>query len=740
LDQDELEKMAEKLIEAQPFIGHLSQHYNLEGLFDIVTQALKSTDNTLPMDLNPLLLSINNSITHQLNDQPYTVSWQNLLAADNLNTETNRTIVIARPKMNFDEVMPAEHALTTAREIANIIMSENPGVRIRMTGETALEHEELESVSEGAAIAGLVSLILVCTSLWIGLRSFKLLIATFITLIIGLILTAGFATIAIGHLNLISIAFAVLYIGLGVDYAIHICLHYRECRVQGMENREAIINSMHTVGFSIFLCAITTSMGFLAFIPTDYSGVSELGIISGGGMFIGLAVSLTLLPALLTVLSLKNVKPIRSTFSLGPIATLPFHHSTRIKVYSIIFALLSGALLTQLVFDSNPINLRDPASESVSTIKELLATQTDSPFALTVLSPDIENASRLAQQLEQLPSVHNTIFLGDLVAKNQVEKLETIEELDLILGNQLNTFDNELKDTNPRLALLNLNAAITKVLKKQTTLASRTTLVQLQNNINLFLESQTEIINEPFKTLENNILRLLPYTLNLLRTNLTATPYQLADLPDYIVSHWLSPNGLYKILIMPEEDQNKIENLKQFVSEVQAAAPSSSGLPVADQASGVAVVNAFIQAFTGAVVAIFLLLLIILRDIKSTLLVIGPLLLAGLLTGATNVLLNNTFNFANIIALPLLMGMGVDSGIHIMHRLKSGLSCNKEILQSSTARGVFFSSLTTICSFSSLAFTPHIGTASMGLLLAVGIFFTLVCTLIVLPAFYGQRN
>ncbi len=740
LDQDELEKMAEKLIEAQPFIGHLSQHYNLEGLFDIVTQALKSTDNTLPMDLNPLLLSINNSITHQLNDQPYTVSWQNLLAADNLNTETNRTIVIARPKMNFDEVMPAEHALTTAREIANIIMSENPGVRIRMTGETALEHEELESVSEGAAIAGLVSLILVCTSLWIGLRSFKLLIATFITLIIGLILTAGFATIAIGHLNLISIAFAVLYIGLGVDYAIHICLHYRECRVQGMENREAIINSMHTVGFSIFLCAITTSMGFLAFIPTDYSGVSELGIISGGGMFIGLAVSLTLLPALLTVLSLKNVKPIRSTFSLGPIATLPFHHSTRIKVYSIIFALLSGALLTQLVFDSNPINLRDPASESVSTIKELLATQTDSPFALTVLSPDIENASRLAQQLEQLPSVHNTIFLGDLVAKNQVEKLETIEELDLILGNQLNTFDNELKDTNPRLALLNLNAAITKVLKKQTTLASRATLVQLQNNINLFLESQTEIINEPFKTLENNILRLLPYTLNLLRTNLTATPYQLADLPDYIVSHWLSPNGLYKILIMPEEDQNKIENLKQFVSEVQAAAPSSSGLPVADQASGVAVVNAFIQAFTGAVVAIFLLLLIILRDIKSTLLVIGPLLLAGLLTGATNVLLNNTFNFANIIALPLLMGMGVDSGIHIMHRLKSGLSCNKEILQSSTARGVFFSSLTTICSFSSLAFTPHIGTASMGLLLAVGIFFTLVCTLIVLPAFYGQRN
>ncbi len=740
LDQDELEELADKLTEAQPFIGHLSQHYNLEGLFDIVTQALKSTDDALPMDLNPLLLSINDSITHQLNDQPYSVSWQNLLAANKLNTETNRTIVIARPKMNFDEIMPAEHALTTAREMANLVISENPGVRIRMTGETALEHEELESVSKGAAIAGIVSLILVCTSLWVGLRSFKLLLATLITLIIGLVLTAGFATIAIGHLNLISIAFAVLYIGLGVDYAIHICLHYRECRVQGMENQEAIIDSIHTVGFSIFLCAITTSMGFLAFIPTDYAGVSELGIISGGGMFIGLAVSLTLLPALLTIFSIKNVKPIRSTFSLGPIATIPFHHATRIKVYSIIFAILSCVLLTQLVFDSNPINLRDPTSESVSTIKELLASQTDSPFALTALASDMADATKLADQLEQLPSVHNTIFLSDLVAKNQDEKLETIEELDIILGNQLTTFDNELKDTDPRQALLNLNSAITEILKQETTLAPRATLIELQNNINLFLESQTEIINDPFITLENNILGLLPYTMNRLRTSLTAAPYQLADLPDYILSHWLSPNGLYKILIMPEKDQNQVENLKQFVSEVQEISPSSSGLPVADQASGVAVVNAFIQAFTGAFVAIFLLLLIILRDIKSTLMVIGPLLLAGLLTGATNVLLNNTFNFANIIALPLLMGMGVDSGIHIMHRLKSGLSCNQEILQSSTARGVFFSSLTTMCSFSSLAFTPHVGTASMGLLLAVGIFFTLVCTLIVLPAFYGQKN
>lgn len=746
LDQDELEDLSVKLTDAQPFIGHLSQNYHLAGLFDIIDKAFNKADQELPMNLEPLLLAIDNTIRDQIDGQTSSVSWQNLLAADKLNTDSNRTIVIARPKLNYDEIMPAEHALTAARKTVDLIIQENPGIRIRITGETALEHEELESVSQGAVISGIVSLILVCSSLWIGLRSFKLLLATFITLILGLILTAGFATITIGHLNLISVAFAVLYIGLGVDYAIHICLHYRECRSQGMGNSDAVIDSIHTVGFSIFLCAITTSMGFLAFIPTDYSGVSELGIISAGGMCIGLAISLTILPAFLTVFSIKNVKPIRSTFSLGNLASLPFRHSTSIRVISVIFAILSAGLLTQLVFDSNPINLRDPNSESVSTIKELLASQTDSPFSLIALAPNQQKAKTLAKQLEELSSVHNTIIINDLVAKNQDDKLEIIDELSLILGNQLNNFDKKLINTNPKQALLDFDLTLVKELKKQTTKAPRETIENLHKLIQVFFDtnkdadSNKESNQTHYFQIEKSILGLLPYTMERLRNSLNAAPYQQSDLPDYIHSHWLSPSGLYKILIMPEHDQNIADNLKEFVAQVQETAPSSSGLPVADQASGIAVVNAFIEAFAGAIIAIFLLLLIILRDFKATFLVIGPLLLAALLTGATNVLLNNSFNFANIIALPLLMGMGVDSGIHIMHRLKSGLSDNKQILQSSTARGVFFSSLTTMCSFSSLAFTPHVGTSSMGLLLAVGIFFTLVCTLIVLPAFYNNQS
>ncbi len=740
LDQDELEELAEKLTETQPFIGYLSKHYSLQGLFDIVDKALKKQDRALPTDLDPLLLAINDVIVAQIEKQPHRLSWQNLLAAEKLNTETNRTLVIAKPKLNFDEIMAAEQALNTAREIANRIMQDNTSIRIRITGETALEQEELESVSSGVVISAIASLILVCSSLWLGLRSFKLMLATLIVLILGLILTAGFATLSVGHLNIISIAFAVLYIGLGVDYAIHICLHYRESRSLGMENAEALTESVHVVGFPVFLCAITTALGFLAFVPTDFIGVSEFGIISAGGMIIGLVISLTALPALISIFSLKNLKPIRSSFNLGSLSTLPFRYAKPIRWLTIVIALGASTLLTQLVFDSNPINLRDPSSESVSTIKELLKSQTESPFALLTLAPNAEQAKKLADQLEQLPSVHQTIFLDNFVAENQDEKLETIEELDLVLGNQLNNFDIKLNNTYPKQALLSFNESIKEALKKQNTNAPRSTLETLHNNINLILQNPDNTGEELYFSLEKNILGLLPFTMERLRVSLTATPYQLTDIPDYIRDHWLSPNGQYKIHITPEYDQNDSQNLKQFVSEVQTAAPYSSGLPVADQASGAAIVKAFIQAFSSAIIAIFLLLLIILKDIKSTLLTIGPLLLAALLTGATNVLLDNPFNFANVIALPLLMGMGVDSSIHIMQRLRSGLSCQKEILQSSTARGVFFSSLTTLCSFSSLAFTPHVGTSSMGLLLAVGIFFTLICTLIVLPAFYSKER
>ncbi len=749
LDQKDLDKVAQKLTDAQPFIGHLAQNYHLEGLFGIIAKALNQHDNALPMDLNPILLAIDDVLKSQLNGQSRHLSWQNILSENKpvngqgvgSQTPFNRAIVIAKPRLHFNEMLPADVALSAAHQISNAIMADNPSLSIRMTGETALEHEELESVTKGATFSGVLSLVLVFAVQWIGLRSLRLLATTYIVLVMGLIFTAGFAAITVGHLNVISIAFASLYIGLGVDYAIHICLHYREGKAEGLTNSEAILVSIRDVGSSLFLCALATAIGFFAFIPTDYAGVSELGVISGGGIFIGLLISLTVLPAILCVFPANHVKPIRSPLTPAFIITFPFRFSTGIKIVSIMLGFGACFVLTGLTFDYNPINLRDPNSESVLTIKELLTSKTESPFALTALANSLEAANKLATQLKQQPSVHETITLSSFVAKDQEDKLATIEDLNLMLGGQLKNFDNTLDNANQQATLIKFNDALKKAISEQSANAPQATLQQLQQRIDAFIK-QANASPTPSAShiqLEKNILGLLPFTIERLRTSLTATAFGLDDLPADITTHWISASGLYRVLATPEKDQNKPENLKEFVSQVQAIDNTVSGLPIINQAGGDAIVKAFIKAFSGAFIAIVMLLLLMYRNIRKTLLIIMPLLLAALLTGATNVLLDNPFNFANIIALPLLLGMGIDSSILIMHRHHSNSCEDENLLQSSTTRGIIFSSITTLCSFSSLAFTAHQGMASMGLVLAIGLTFTVMCSLIVLPAFSGTR-
>ena len=746
LDQNDLDNFARKLTDAQPFIGHLAQNYHLEGLFGIIGQALNRHVHALPMDLNPILLAIDDVLKNQLNGQSHYLSWQNILSTDNYKdaaaqTKVNRTIVIAKPKMHFNEMLPADVALSAAREISHALMAEKPSLSIRMTGETALEHEELESVTKGATFSGLLSLVLVFAVQWIGLRSIRLLITTYIVLVMGLILTAGFAAITVGHLNVISIAFASLYIGLGVDYAIHICLHYREGKADGLSNSEAILVSIRDVGSSLFLCALATAIGFFAFIPTDYAGVSELGVISGGGIFIGLIISLTVLPALFCVFPVNRVKPIRSPLTPDFIVTFPFRFSTGIKVVSILLGIGACFVLTDLTFDYNPINLRDPNSESVLTIKELLKSKTESPFALTALANNLEAAEKIVAQLKSYPSVHETLTVASFVAKDQDQKLATIEDLNLMLGGQLKNFDNTLDAANQQTALIKFNEALKQAIIEKSPNVPQQTLLQLQQRIETLMK-QADATQTPaasYIQLEKNILGLLPFTIERLRTSLSATPFGLDDLPPEIKSHWISASGLHRILITPEKDQNRPENLKEFVTQVQAVDSTVSGLPIINQAGGDAIVKAFITAFSGAFIAIVVLLLLMYKSVRKTLLVVMPLLLAALLTGATNILLDNPFNFANIIALPLLLGMGIDSSILIMHRHHSSSGEDENLLQSSTTRGIIFSSITTLCSFSSLAFTAHQGMASMGLVLAIGLTFTVMCSLIVLPAFSGKR-
>jgi hopanoid biosynthesis associated RND transporter like protein HpnN len=735
LSPNELESLSSHLINAQPFIGYLAQNYHLAGLFDILTNALENKESIINQSRTNLLKNITKAINESSQNINNPMSWQKIFSPTSLSNKTRR-IVIAKPKKDFNAIMPAANAIEAARSISQNIESNTATATIRMTGETALEHQELETMSKGAMFSGIGSLIAVLLILFRCLHSFKLLFATLLILIMGLILTAGFAAVTIGHLNVISISFAALYIGLGVDFAIHLNLHYRDEIVNQQNNPTAIKNALHSVGFSLFLCALTTSIGFLAFVPTDYQGVSELGFISGVSMFIALFLSLTVLPAFLSVLKLKNAKIIKQNSQPSYLYTFPFRHKKIIRVVSLILGISCLFFLPYIHFDSNPINMRNAKASTVSTFKDLLQSKTDSPYALYALTDNLKSAHVITEQLKQLSTVHNAVTLEDLIAHEQEEKLSIIEDLALILGTQFDQFSQIIKPSDTHTVLTKFQIILQKLLAEGKNTVPPQRLIDLNTSITLFinaLEKKPQLANQ----LDNNILSLLPYTIDTLKQSLAAYEFSLEDLPREIREQWLSPAGLYRIMIIPEEDLNIPHHLKQFAKDVQSIVPTATGLPITDLASGEAVVSAFQQAFATSFILITILLLFILKSAKKTLLVIGPLALAGLLTCSVNILLAIPFNFANIIALPLLLGIGVDSGIHIMHGLHHNTD-QQSILQSSTARGVMFSSLTTMSSFLSLTLIPHFGIASMGITLAIGISFTLICTLIILPAFSNK--
>lgn len=739
LSPEELDKLAVNLTDAQPFIGYLAQNYQLKGLFAILTEALENKDSVISHSLPALLSSISTALNKTANDENYHVSWQEIL---NPNSQSNKTrrVVISKPKINFQSMMPVAVAIEKARALSSQLMHEMPGTNIRITGDIALQHEELEDIGEGAVLSGIGSLILVLLILFRCFHSIKLLLATLITLLMGLSLTAGFAAVAIGHLNVISVSFAALYIGLGVDFAIHMNLHYRDEVVNKHDNSLAVKNALRSVGFSLFLCALTTSIGFFAFVPTDYKGVSELGLISGVSMFIGLFVSLVVLPALLTLFRLKRAAPFNKPTQDSFLQTLPFRYKKSIRIGTFLLAFACMFAIPYISFDSNPIDMRNPKAESVIAFKDLLKSKTDSPYALYALSNSLEQAQQLSTRLEQLPTVHGTINLENLVATDQEEKLYTIEDLAMILGPQLSQFDATLQPSDTVAVLSQFQSTLASLLTDNSSSLEPQVLLDLSASIDTYLNALNQFPQPVLlkQKLDNSILGLLPYTINMLSQGLTAYEFGLADLPDAIRLQWLSPTGIYRIMIMPEQDLNIAANLKQFALDVQSIEPTAVGLPVGDIASGEAVVGAFQQAFSASLFIITILLLIILKSIKKTLLVIGPLLLAGLLTCTVNIFLGIPFNFANIIALPLLLGMGVDSGIHIMHCIHGNLKEDQPLFQTSTARGVMFSSLTTMSSFISLALIPHFGISSMGITLAVGISFTLFCTLFILPAFSSR--
>ncbi|WP_299618227.1 MMPL family transporter [Pelagibius sp.] len=731
LSLGELEDQADRLAEAEPLLAALHDDPSLRGLQGLLDQALNEGepgDDSLAMLLHRLA-----AVAEALPSDPQArLSWPALLQEQAEGPAERRRFLVVKPRADFGSLMPMADAVAAIEALAaELGLDEAAGYRVRLTGEALMLQDELRSVRSGIGFVGLLSAVLVACVLFLGLRSWRLVVPVLVTLVVGLCWTAGFAALAVGQLNLISVAFAVLFIGLSVDFGIHFALRFREVRGGAANPSEALAATAALIGRPLLLCGLSSAIAFFAFLPTAYRGLSELGLIAGGGMFIALFANLTVLPALLSLMPIKA-----GAAGAGPVAALGvrIHEQAGRRAPWLLglggaLAILALLALPQARFDDDPLNLRDPQSPSVAVLLDLLADERLQPYGAEVLAADLSEAAALSQALEALPEVARSVSLADFVPGGQEDKLAVVDEMALFLS--------------PLLLPAAPAAPPSPAERRQALTALQDRLALPPPGLEgpagrLLAALQALDGSDPTapEALERAWLGGFPLQLERLGEALEAEAFALEDLPAGLAARYVSAEGRVLVEIEPREDLRDPAARARFVDAVQAVVPTVSGTPVTIVAAGRAVVAAFAQASLLALCAITLLLWLVLRSLRDCLLVLTPLLLAAAMTVAAGVALDLPFNFANVIVLPLLLGLGVDSGIHSVMRARELRSrpAGAPAAANSTPRAILLSALTTLASFGALSLSSHPGTASMGLLLTLAIAITLFCILLLLPA------
>jgi len=750
LETEELDRLADRLARMQPLLAGLVADASLRGLMNQTRTALEGLrrNGMRANDLAPVLTRIEEVLI--LDDRAVMsargelLDWAAVIDWDSSAGNPRRRVIKVQPQLDYGAMSAARDAILRIREIAaDEEIDEAHGFRLGMTGDMMLNFDEMALLQDQVSKAGLLSFGVVALLLFFALRSGRLVAATVASLFFGLVMTAGFATVAIGHLNMISVAFAVLFIGLGVDFGIHLCMRFAELRRAGRAAREAMTESAQGVGSSLMLCAVTTAVGFFAFVPTDFVGVAELGVIAGVGMFIGVASSFTIIPAILQG-DLRDAKSLRTLPTLR-LPNWPVRHARSVAFVALVLVVLSTRLLPELRFDQNPLNVRDPAAESVRVYRDLLADGDQSPWTLEFLASSAREAREMAARFQAEPEVHRARTLDDFVPEEQAEKLAIIEDMAYFVD-----WDAIPRVTQAASARESIDsmAALARELEHPATDPVDTVLHAAAGSLSEVLEAKVvELREQDPASAEKNIAELdhillgtFPDLLESLARTMRAHSIDRTSLPRAVREERVSTSGLHRVEIVPAADLAAGEALDEFVAAGQRVTADLAGPAIRIHASARAVVGALEQALASAVVVILVFLFVLWRRIGDVLLVMLPLVFAGVSTGASMVAFGIPFNFADVIVLPLLLGIGVDSGIHMVHRARIRKDRNEDLLGTSTARAVVFSAATTIASFGTLALVPHQGMANLGQLLVIGVSWTVIANLVLLPALLEIRD
>jgi len=732
LPPDVLAERLNKLTRAAPLIRTLASDQSLRGLANALSMSLQgvATGRLRLDDMAPPLNTIADTIEKVLANRPAIFSWRVLVNGAPAKPEDLSQLIDILPVLDYGALEPGKAATEAVRKaVADARLSSDYDASVRLTGTIPLADAQFATLQQGLWLNALITAAIVVIVLWLALRSMGIVLAVLVTIFVGLVATAALGLLLVGAFNPISVAFAMLFVGLGADFAIQFSVRYRAQRHELHNLNAALVDGSRYVGPPLTLAALAAAAGFLSFVPTDYRGVAELGLIAGVGMLVAYFASMTLLPALLSLFKPPDEpQPLGYSAMAGADRFMQRHRVVIVVVTSLV-AVAALPSLFWLRFNFDPNSLQVQNNEAVATLRQLSADPRVVFEGADVLSP-AAGADAIAKRLSVLPEVARTRTLDSFIPADQPQKVALIDkaasELDPSLGAARQAKPSDAENVA---ALKNAEKALRDTAGEAAGPGS-TAAERLAKDLAELAAADIQMRRQAEVTF------IRPLQIDLRQISLALHPQTVtrADLPGDLVRQWAAPDGRVRTEAVPRGNANDSAAIQRFARAVLTVEPNATGEAIEMYEWARAVTSAFVKAGVLAIVSIAILLWLVLRRIGDVLLTLIPLLVAAAATLEICALSGFALNYANIIALPALLGVGVAFKIYYVVAWRRG---EYNFLQSSLTRAVFFSALMTATAFGSLCLSAHPGISSMGKLLALSLACTLASAALFQPALMG---
>jgi len=753
--EEDLGALRRTLQDYAPFIRSFALATNINQLFRLVNQQFRTArraDNPENESLAKALPALER-IVREANDsleRPGTATSPGLYALFNAGQEVEKQIYIT-----FDQgrlylvsaraasLRVQNDAVVRLRELVREIRDQVPGVNAEITGQPVLEFDEMRQSQRDTILATIVSLILVALIFIYGYRETgRPLKATF-CLLVGLAYTMGFTTLVVGHLNILTITFVPMLIGLAIDFGVHLITRYEEELRDGRSEAQAIEKAVVFTGQGIFTGCLTTAGAFLAMGLTDFRGIQEMGIISGGGLLLCLVPMMTLLPVLL-MRGRQNVLDHQWAHEVAKRARIEKLWLERPTLVGAITLILCGVALARfhrVYFDYNLLNMQSRGLPAVVFEHKLIKSADKSALFCVMIASSLEEAARLEARVTNLPSVASAQSMTRFLTEDQTRKLELIGEV----KKQVSPISFDRPDSGrvniPEFSrtLYSLQGYLGLAAEE----AAREDKPELVRQLRSLRDSIDPFRKQMLADPEQASIKLAGFqqalfldiqsTFAALRGQDDRDRLRARDLPPALGHRFISKSGdRYLIQVYPKEDIWQRVHQEEFVRQLRTVDPDVTGPPVQLFEYTSLLKESYQKAAWYALAAISVMLFLHFHSLTCVVLSLLPVLVGMIWMVGFMGWFNIPFNPANIMTLPLVIGIGVTNGIHILNRFAE--EQQPSILAKSTGKAVLVSALTTIVGFGSLMLARHQGIASLGVVMAVGTATCMIAALTFLPA------